>query len=198
MRVSASTPDAAKSTGRMPTACTASVCSGTPYSWAMAASSRIGLTVPTSLFAHITETSATRSGSLGERGAQRLRADAADLVDRRAAPTSAPSCSASHSAESSTAWCSMADTSTRVRRGSAARRAQYRPLTARLSLSVPPVVSTTSDGRAPTAAAIRSRDSSTSRRDRRPAECSDDALPVRPHAAVIAAIAASSIGVVAA
>ena len=72
------------------------------------------------------------------------------------------------------------------------------PLTARLSLSVPPVVSTTSDGRAPTASAIRSRDSSTTRRARRPAECSDEALPVRRSSAVIAVTAGSSIGVVAA
>ena len=63
---------------------------------------------------------------------------------------------------------------------------------------MPPVVSTTSDGRAPTAAAIRSRPSSTSRRARRPAVCSDDALPVRPSAADIAATAAASMGVVAA
>ena len=63
---------------------------------------------------------------------------------------------------------------------------------------MPPVVSTTSDGRAPTAAAIRSRDSSTSRRDRRPAECSDEALPVRASASAITATASGSIGVVAA
>jgi hypothetical protein len=67
-----------------------------------------------------------------------------------------------------------------------------------LSLSVPPVVSTTSDGRAPTAAAMRSRASSTSRRARRPAVCSEDALPVRVSASAIAATASGSIGVVAA
>src|SRR5690606_40094386 len=39
----------------------------------------------------------------------------------------------------------------RVRRGSAARRAQKMPLTARLSLSVPPPVKITSEGRAPRA-----------------------------------------------
>ena len=47
----------------MPTACTASVCRGTPCSWATSASSRTGFTVPTSLFAHITDTSAARSGA---------------------------------------------------------------------------------------------------------------------------------------
>ena len=40
---------------------------------------------------------------------------------------------------------------TRRRRGSAARRAQKMPLTARLSASVPPAVKITSDGRAPSA-----------------------------------------------
>ena len=59
--VIASAPESAKSTGTAPTACTASVCSGTPYSWAMSASSATGCTVPTSLFAHITLISATES-----------------------------------------------------------------------------------------------------------------------------------------
>ena len=54
------------------------------------------------------------------------------------------------------------------------------PLVARLSLSVPPLVKITSDGRAPSTAAMRSRDSSTSRRAVRPAACSDEALPTSP------------------
>ena len=61
--VSASAPLAAKSTGSCPAACTASVWNGTPCSRATAASSATGWTVPTSLFAHITLTSATLSGS---------------------------------------------------------------------------------------------------------------------------------------
>ena len=48
------------------------VCIGTPNSAATAASSAIGMTVPTSLLAHITDTSATSSGSL-QRVAQRGR-----------------------------------------------------------------------------------------------------------------------------
>jgi hypothetical protein len=72
------------------------------------------------------------------------------------------------------------------------------PLTARLSLSVPPAVNTTSDGRAPRAWAMVSRDSSTRRRAARPEPCSEDALPVIAMAAVIAATAAGSTGVVAA
>jgi hypothetical protein len=48
------------------------------------------------------------------------------------------------------------------------------------------------------AAATDSRDSSTARRAARPAECNDEALPVRASAALIAATASGSIGVVAA
>ncbi len=65
----------------MPTACTASVWNGTAYSWLISASSRIGFTVPTSLFAHITDTSATCLRRLGQRGAQRLRPHPARGVD---------------------------------------------------------------------------------------------------------------------
>ena len=85
-----------------------------------------------------------------------------------------------------------------MRRGSAARRAQKIPLTARLSLSVPPDVKITSDGRAPNAAAIRSRASSTRRRAVRPAACSDDAFPTWCAWAAYASTASASIGVVAA
>ena len=60
---SASAPLAAKSTGSCAAACTASVWKGMPYSCATAASSATGWTVPTSLFAHITLTTATWSGA---------------------------------------------------------------------------------------------------------------------------------------
>jgi hypothetical protein len=72
------------------------------------------------------------------------------------------------------------------------------PLTARLSDSVPPVVNTTSDGRAPSTSAIASRDSSTTRLARRPDVCSDEALPSAVNASLIAATASGIIGVVAA
>jgi hypothetical protein len=72
------------------------------------------------------------------------------------------------------------------------------PFTAWLSTSAPPPVNTTSDGRAPSPAAIDSPDSSTTRPAVRPAECNDEALPVRASAALIAATASGSIGVVAA
>ena len=72
------------------------------------------------------------------------------------------------------------------------------PLTARLSASVPPLVKITSDGRAPSASASCSRDSSTVRRACRPELCSEDGLPTRAIVADIAAMTSSSIGVVAA
>ena len=72
------------------------------------------------------------------------------------------------------------------------------PLTARLSLSVPPAVNTTSEGRAPSRAAMLSRDSSIRRRAARPAVCSEEAFPTVANAAVIASMAAGCIGVVAA
>ncbi len=153
--------------------------------------------MPTSLLAHITVTSATDSGSasmLARRAATSTRPYASTGSNSTSAPANEPS----QRTESSTAWCSTALASTRRRRGSAARRAQNRPLTARLSASVPPPVKTISEGRAPSAAATDSRDSSTSRRAARPEACRDDALPSFASCAVIAATASGSIGVVAA
>ena len=72
------------------------------------------------------------------------------------------------------------------------------PATARLSDSVPPEVKSTSLGRAPSASAIVSRDSSTRRRAARPALCSDEALPVSDIASETAATTAGRTGVVAA
>ena len=86
----------------------------------------------------------------------------------------------------------------RVRRGSWARRAQNRPLSARLSDSVPPEVNTTSPGRQLRARAIVSRDSSTTRRAARPLACSDDGLPSWVSCAVIEATASAYMGVEAA
>ena len=71
--VSASAPLSAKCTGTCAAACTASVCSGIRCSAQTAASSAIGAIVPTSLFAHITLTRATLSGS-GAIAARRLSA----------------------------------------------------------------------------------------------------------------------------
>lgn len=197
--VIASRPLAAKSRSIWPNACTASECIGTPNSRATSASSGTGRMVPTSLFAHIAVTSATSSGPAP-------RSNAARSASGRTRPcpstsshsTTAPSWSASQYTASSTAWCSTGLASTRTRRASSARRDQNRPFTARLSDSVPPAVNTTSLGRAPSAAASASRDSSTVRRAWRPAACSADAFPVTVRCAVIARTASGSIGVVAA
>lgn len=59
-------------------------------------------------------------------------------------------------------------------------------------------VKITSDGRAPSAAAMVSRDSSIRRRAARPAVCSEEAFPTVASTAVIASMAAACIGVVAA
>ncbi len=79
-----------------------------------------------------------------------------------------------------------------------ATRARKMPATARLSDSVPPEVKITSLGRAPSASAMDSLDSSTRRRASRPEVCSDEALPVADIASVIAATTSGSTGVVAA
>ena len=109
--------------GSAPTAWTASLCIGTSNSAATAASSAIGMMVPTSLLAHMTETSATSSWCLqrfsqrGGRRPSRPRRSAARSPRRLRARRA--SCTAS-----STAWCSTAVVTMRRRRGSASRRAQ--------------------------------------------------------------------------
>ncbi|SHW45791.1 Uncharacterised protein [Mycobacteroides abscessus subsp. abscessus] len=92
----------------------------------------------------------------------------------------------------------MGNVTIRRRPGQLSRRAQKMPLTARLSLSVPPAVKITSEGRAPSCWARDSRASSIRRRAARPEVCSDDALPPAARTAVIASMAAGCIGVVAA
>ena len=166
-----------------------------PYSCATAASSATGCTVPTSLFAHITLTTATWSAEreMAERSASGHTPPSVSTPSQIA---SAPWVSSSQRTESSTAWCSTEVVSTRRRAPS--WRAQYRPLTARLSASVPPLVKTTSLGRAPNTSASCSRDSSTTRRARRPAACSEDGLPSHASSSVSAAIASGRMGVVAA
>ena len=197
-RASAATPRSRTFNGRVPAACTASVCRGTPCSAAISARVRMSWTVPTSLLASITETTATVVGSEvpplpggvweaasreGPARSGRARA-ASSLADTRAArkdsgestpeestgssSVSKPSCRASARADSRTASCSMALTSTRRRAGCRSRRARAMPLSARLSASVPPEVKTISPGRAPRTAAARSRASSSARAARWP------------------------------
>ena len=198
MKLRASTPEAAKSTGTAPTAWTASVWTGMPCSAASATTSSIGWRVPTSLLAHITEMRATESGSRSTLRAQRVDVEPARCVDRAAARPRRPSSVASQSSGSRTAWCSIAVDRIRTRRGSSPRRAQKMPLRARLSASVPPEVKTTSPGRQPSERAIVSRASSTTRRAPRPEACSELALPTAASWAVIASSATGRIGVVAA
>ena len=112
MIVSASAPLSAKCTGTCAAACTASVWNGIRCSAQTAASSATGAIVPTSLFAHITLTSATLPGS-GPIAARRLSADTIPVPSTPIQPISAPSWLASQCTESSTAWCSVAGTSTR-------------------------------------------------------------------------------------
>src|SRR5690606_23100212 len=114
--VSAVAPQAPKSTGTWPTACTASVWNGTAYRAASSAISATGWTVPTSLLAHITLTRATRSPY---RSSSVASASTSTLPSRSTGShvTLAPSCVPSQATASSTAWCSTALASTRSRRG---------------------------------------------------------------------------------
>ncbi|SIN18336.1 Uncharacterised protein [Mycobacteroides abscessus subsp. abscessus] len=153
--------------------------------------------VPTSLLAHITATSACCPG-WAARASRRVCGWTRPSASTSSQSSAAPWCSASHSTVSRTAWCSTAETAMRVRRGSCSRRAQYMPLTARLSASVPPPVRMTSAGSAPRLAAICSRAVSTAERADRPAPCRAEALPPARSWASMASRARGSTGVVAA
>ena len=121
LTVIASSPDAPKSTGTWPTACTASACTGTPYRRASATTSSSGCRVPTSLFAHITEISATWS-PLRSSSSRSASTSSTPSASTGSSTSSAPACSAIQNAGSSTAWCSTAETSRRRRRRSWFRR----------------------------------------------------------------------------
>ena len=100
--VIASAPLAANPTGSWPAAWTASVWKGMPCSRASAASSAIGCTTPTSLFAHITVTRATPSGSAPMASASAAGWSTPDS-STGSQYSSAPSCPASQWTESRTA-----------------------------------------------------------------------------------------------
>ncbi len=112
--VSASAPEPEKDTGNCPSACTASVWNGMPWSWAMAASTWIGWTVPTSLLAHMMLIMATSSGSRSM-AARSVSGWTRPSSSTSSSSTSAPWLSASHWAGSSAAWCSTELISTRLR-----------------------------------------------------------------------------------
>ena len=138
----------------------------------------------------------------GERGLERVEAEAADLVERQLHDDGAL-VRASHSTVSIVAWCSPAGTRMRGRArrlaaGAGRLPAHQSPLMARLTASVPLPVKTTSMPSAPRVAATCSRASSSSRFACWPALWIDDGLPTTASAAVSASIASGRIGVVAA
>lgn len=102
MKLAADSPLAPKSIGTCPAACTASLCIGTPNSAATAASSAIGSMVPTSLFAHMTLTSATSSACAAS-SARSALTDTTPSASTGSHVTRAPSCCSSHSTVSTTA-----------------------------------------------------------------------------------------------
>ena len=195
--VIAASPDAAKSTSSWPTACTASACSGTPNSRATADEfgdrhDRADLVVGPHHGGERDVVGVALDGlaqGLGVHPA--VRVDRQPL-DRRALVLGEPL----DGVQDGVVLDGAGQDPGPGRFG--VRRAQYRPLTARLSASVPPEVKTTSLGRAPSASARVSRASSTVRRARRPAACSEEALPVTASCSVIASTASGSMGVVAA
>ena len=133
--------------------CTASVWNRAPAARATAASSAMGCTVPTSLLACITETSAvsrrTSAASAGGSTMPRPSTGSHDTVHP---------CASSALAVLSTASCSIVLT-TRWRLPCTAG-ASSAPRMARLSDSVPPLVNTTSAAAAPSRAATCARASS--------------------------------------
>ncbi len=138
-------PESAKDSGREPKAWTASEWTGTREAAAKSVISAIPWTVPTSLLAHITLTSATDAESACS-SVRSASSDTRPWASTGSHVTRAPSWRSSHSTVSWTAGCSIDEHRMRVRRGSSSRRAQKRPFTARLSASVPPEVKMTSEG----------------------------------------------------
>src|SRR5690348_3176489 len=164
-------------TGIFPKAWTASTWNGTPASRHRSASRATGCTAPTSLFTHITATTATPPPP--------LRASASSNASSETAPspstgrmTSSPPRWTTACAAASTALCSMADTATR-NGPPRSRAASAAPITARLSASVPPDVKITCPGSTPppkTSAIVRFA-SSTPARAVRPKRCAEDGFP---------------------
>ena len=192
-----STPAAPRSTGRCATAWTASVWKRTPRSRQPAAMVATSCTVPTSLLAHMTVTSATDPGS-SSTAARTSCAATSPHGPGSTQVTSASPASTRAVTGSRTAWCSTPLATIRRCAGSCAAAAHSVPLTARLSDSVPPEVRTISLGRDPRHAAMRSRASSTTARAARPLVCSDEGLPTAPIVSAIASTTCGRTGVVAA
>ena len=161
---------AAASTGTRPKAWTASVWKRAPTLCAASTSSEMGWTMPVSLFAVMMETSAQDPSRTSESASGSMTPSLSGLTMR----TSKPRCLSS-GAHSRTASCSIADTTTVLRRVSRSRTASASPKSARLSLSVPPEVKRISDGRTrgPRRRAMSLRADSSARAASRPGVCSE-------------------------
>ncbi len=149
-------------------ACTASRCSGTPRSAQMAATASTGWTTPVTLFAHITQASA----SPGRTRSAKAPRSSTPSASTGAQTTSHPRAARARTG-SRTAGCSMALATTRP------ARPAVRPWIAMLSDSEPPPVKTTSCGATPSTPATRARASERPARAARPAQCGSEALPNR-------------------
>ena len=123
-RLGADNPDAAKSTATCPTAWMASECTGTLELTPRAASSVIGWIAPTSLLAHMTETSAVEAACAAS-SARRSSGETTPVTSTgREPPTRHPRCRRATAPDREMAWCSTADTTIRVRAAFSARRAR--------------------------------------------------------------------------
>ncbi len=140
-------PTSSSDTGTLPNAWTASEWNGTPAARHRAASRATGWIAPTSLLTHMTLTTATPRTSASASASSSTIADAFTGSTISSPPRCRTACAAAR-----TALCSTADTATRngpLR----SRAASARPITARLSASVPPEVKITWLGSAPRASA---------------------------------------------
>ena len=187
LATSRSAPSSATSRGSRPRVWQASTSSSAPCSWARVAASPTGWMVPTSWLACWRQTSrvSSRTAAASSAGSTRPVWSTPTSVTSNPWPARAR-------AGASTEVCSTADT-TRWRRRLAALAS---PVTARLAASVPPEVSTSSSGAAPTAAASCSRERSSSSRARRARPYSRDGSPKASRASSSAARARGCSGVV--
>src|SRR2546422_2072241 len=180
--------------GTLPTACTASEWKQTPAARQRSASRAIGWTVPTSLFTHITLTSATPRASASSSASSSTTPEALTPTRISSPPRCCTACAAA-----STALCSTADTATR-NGPPRSRAASADPMMARLSASVPPEVKITWPGSTPRHSATVRFASSSPARAVRPNRWADDGFPnaSRPRYGSIASSTSGRTGVVAA
>jgi hypothetical protein len=192
-----STPSCSTSSGSLPAACEASVCSNTPLArqvFAMAAMSQV---TPISLFASISDTS-----SVSGRSAARTASGSTRPVTSGSTSVTAKASFSSCLQVSSTDLCSVRELTMWPRSWLARRAACATPSSARLLASVAPEVKMISRGAAPISAATCARAASTRSNAARPGSWVAEAgFPWSPglvrHSAMAAATRGST-GVVAA